>query len=146
VGRRLHPLLLLLVVASACATSHVPAPRVEIEQISKVGRTHVTTPSGTPVDFRLDIANSLDIPVTLTSVDIETVGLSGAYTMKRVRHAFSEAIAPHGSASLNVRAWVQQLQHTDSGQVSGSVMLRGVARFDSSRGPLRTAFVGRAEQ
>lgn len=148
VGQPLHPFFLAWVIAGAvaCAAAQRYAPAVSIEQSSPLPPNRVATRSGVPVDYRLQIDNSSDYPITLRSVEIETVGLSGAYSMKRVRHSFAEVIPPRATATLNVRAWVQRLQETEGGQASGSVMLRGVARFDSPAGPLRRAFVGRAAQ
>jgi hypothetical protein len=103
----------------------------------------MATQTAVPVDFRLDITNPLDYAVTLTSVEIETVGASGGYTMKRVRHAFSQEIPANTSANIPLRAWVQPLQMDERGRVSSPVMLRGTARFDARDTTIQTAFTGR---
>ena len=98
---------------------------------------------GIPVEYQLDVTNPLDHSVTLLSVEIETVGLSGGYTMKRVRHEFAQEIPAHTTATIPIRAWVQPLQETETGQVVNPVMLRGIAKFDSMGRMTRSAFTGR---
>ena len=123
------------------------APTVTIAQTSKVSPVRsgsgAASSTAVPVDFRLEVANPLDHAVTLTSVEIETVGASGGYLMQRVRHRFAQLIPAHGKVSLDVRAWVQPLQETDRGQVVSAVMLRGTARFESNGNTIQTAFAGR---
>lgn len=151
--RRLRPpFLLLLTLAVACASGAPTRPVVKIAQVSKVQtvRTAVLPldPSeghGVPVDFEIEVSNPLGYPITLKSVEVETVGTSGAYSMKRVRHAFSLVVHPGTAARLPIRAWVQPLQDTDSGDVSGPVTVRGIANFDSEAGALKTGFAGRVQ-
>jgi len=132
----------LLVRMFGCASGS-PAPTVAIAQRSTVVPLRVDPQRAVPVDYRLEVTNPLDHAVTLTAVEIETVGESGAYMMKRVRHVFAEVIPPHGKASIDLRAWVHPLQQTDTGQVASPVMLRGIAKFDSMGTTIRRAFAGR---
>lgn len=135
----------LLLFASCATQSNVATPLVTISQRSAVATYQVGIPGGVPVDYDVEIANPLDQAVTLKSLEIETVGLSGAYTMKRLRHVFDLTIAPHSTRAVPIRAWVQRLQETDRGDASALVNIRGVARFDSARGSLKTAFVSRVQ-
>ncbi|MEO8382110.1 MAG: hypothetical protein ABI779_20790 [Acidobacteriota bacterium] len=130
---------------STQSTSSAPKPSVTIEQTSDVNPFDSVQSTGVPVEYRLDFENPLDHDVTLTSVEIETVGNSGGYTMKRVRHAFSQPILAHGKSSIALRAWVQPLQLSDTGQIATPVMLRGSAQFDSLGSRIRTSFVGRVK-
>jgi len=145
VGLRPHPFFFLLLAAFvAGCVSRPPGPTVSIEQTSSVAALRVETPSGgLPVDYRLEVTNPSDDPVTLTSVEIETVGVSGGYMMKRVRHRFGRVIAPHATVTIDMRAWVHPLQESDSGQVVSPVLLRGMARFESMGRTLHRAFTGR---
>lgn len=145
VGLRPHPFLLLFFAAllAGCVSSP-PAPTVSIEQTSSVAAIRVETPGGgLPVDYRLEVTNPFDDPVTLTSVEIETVGVSGGYRMNRVRHRFGRVIAPHATVTIDMRAWVHPLQESDSGQVVSPVLLRGTARFESMGRTIQRAFTGR---
>lgn len=135
-----------VLLVAACAThSNVVTPLVTISQRSAVATYQVGIPGGIPIDYDVEVTNPLDQAVTLQSLEIETVGLSGAYAMKRLRHAFDLTIAPHTTQTVPIRAWVQRLQETDHGDASALVNIRGVARFDSAKGPLKTAFVSRVQ-
>ena len=146
--------LFLLAVATGCASAG-PArtsPGVTISQVSRVEPLRLATlpldpsvPHGVPVDYEIKVTNPFDHPVSLTSVEIETMGSSGAYSMKRVRHAFSLTINPRSSAVLPIRAWVQPLQDTDTGDVNGPVTVRGTASFTSDAGVMKTGFAARVQ-
>jgi len=143
-GRDFGPALLFLVLSAACASSS-GGPAVTIKQISKVAQATVRPESGLPVIYEVAITNPFDHPVTLTSVELETVGVSGAYALNRVKHAFDREIAPHGSDVVQVRAWVQPLHLTETDQASTPVNVRGTARFKSPAGVTQTAFTGRVQ-
>jgi hypothetical protein len=136
--------LLLILAATACA-SQSGSPLVSIKQVSAVAPLRITVEGGLPVEYEIEITNRFDHPVTLTSIEVETIGDSGAYAMKRVRHAFSQEIAPHANATVGFRAWVRTLQESDTGVVSSPTSVRGVARFDSSAGKTQTAFAARVQ-
>jgi len=135
----------LFIGVVGCASSQAVSPLVSIKQMSVVAPLRLQVEGGLPVEFQIEITNPFDHPLTLTSIEVETVGLSGAYAMKRVRHAFSQNIAPHAIATVGFRAWVQTLQETDTGTVSSPVSLRGVARFNSAAGNTQTAFAARVQ-
>lgn len=145
---RIRLLVFAALIASLieCASRQTMVPTVTIAQTSAVAPLRVEPKSAVPVDYRLDVTNPLDHSVTLIAVEIETVGLSGGYMMKRVRHTFARSIPPHATATINLRAWVQPLQETDTGQVVSAVMLRGIAKFDSMGSPIQSAFAGRLGQ
>lgn len=147
--------LLLLVTAMSCASgsSVRSSPDVKISQVSRVAPVRVaalpldtaTVAHGVPVDYNVEVKNPFDYPVSLTSVEIETVGDSGAYSLKRVRHLFSLVIKPQSAAVLPIRAWVQPLQDTDAGDVNGPVTVRGVASFTTDAGVMKTTFAARVQ-
>lgn len=144
--RRLRPPFALIALACASQSVAPSSPTVTIHQIAAVAPIRMPAAgAGLPVDYQLEISNPFDGDITLTSVELETVGSSGAYFMKRVRHMFSQKIAPHATEAIAIRAWVQTLQETDAGAVSTPVTLRGVAYFNSASGPKRTAFAARVQ-
>lgn len=146
-GRRHVLPLLLLIAASACASQQrdTRSPSVAIEQISNIARFEFSPAGGVPVDYRIHITNPLDVAVTLKSVELETVGLSGAYSMRRMRHHFDETIAANGSTNVDVRGWVIVLQRSQDGSVGMPVTLRGIARFTAADRDMRTAFAARVQ-
>ena len=140
-------MLLTVGLIAGCASGPAAmAPILNIVQISRVSPVRTAAETTVPVDYRIDIENPLDHSVTLVGVEIETVGESGGYLMRRVRHRFSQVVPAHGSSSINLRAWVQPLQMTDSGQVVTAVMLRGTARFESEGSIVQSAFTKRLAQ
>ena len=127
-------------------------PGVAISQVSRVAPLRLavlpldpSVANGVPVDYEIRVTNPFDYPVSLTSVEVETVGTSGAYSMKRVRHAFAIIINPRSAAVLPIRAWVQPLQDTDAGDVNGPVTVRGTASFTSDSGAMKTGFAARVQ-
>ncbi|MDQ6800236.1 MAG: hypothetical protein M3041_05300 [Acidobacteriota bacterium] len=136
--------LLLIITAIACA-SQSGSPLVSIKQLSAVAPLRIAVEGGLPVEYEIEITNPFDHSVTLTSIEVETIGDSGAYAMKRVRHAFSQDIAPHAVATVGFRAWVQTLLESETGVVGSPVSVRGIARFDSTAGKTQTAFAARVQ-
>lgn len=140
--------LLLLAACSSSSSaprSSGPAPTVTLQQLSAVPDIQINSQSKLPVDYRVTIDNPRDHAVTLTAIEVETVGQSGGYLMSRVRHPFSRTIQAKSSDTINFRAWVQPLSKDQGGDVTSPVLLRGTARFDSPAGSLRTNFVTRGQ-
>jgi hypothetical protein len=140
----------LLAVALACASGSAggPAksPAVEIRQLSEVMALLNPTSTGLPVEYELEITNPFDHPVTLTSIEVETVGSSGAYAMNRVKHNFTREIGARAVDVVAFRAWVRPLQQADSNQSNSPVLMRGTARFKSADGStMQSAFASRVQ-
>ena len=143
-GRDFGPALVFLILAVACASSSA-GPAVTIRQVSEVAQATIRPQSGLPVVYEIEITNPFNHPVTLISVEMETVGVSGSYAMNRVKHAFDREIAAHGNDVVQVRAWVQPLLLNENDRTSSPVMMRGTARFNSAAGVMQTAFTGRVQ-
>lgn len=147
-----HPVALVALTATLLGCASGPAkgparsPVVTIAQVSVAKPMHAAMETAVPVDYRLDVTNPFDHSVTLLAVEIETVGDTGGYALKRVRHSFAQSIAAHTTATIPLRAWVQPIQVTEAGRIAVPVMLRGTARFDSNGTTVRTAFASRAKQ
>jgi hypothetical protein len=146
--------LFLAVAAIACASAGPaqPSPQVTIAQVSKVEPLRLAVlplgsadSHGVPVDYEISVTNPFDHPVSLTSVEFETVGSAGAYSLKRVRHAFALTISAGSAAKVPVRAWVHPLQDTDAGDVNGPVTVRGTASFLSEGSAMKTGFAARVQ-
>jgi hypothetical protein len=143
-------------VIALCALSVLPGcastptsnsrPQVTIKQTSAVVPIRAATQTNVPVTYRLDVSNPLDHDVTLTSVMIETIGESGSYSMKPLRHSFRRTIKAHTVESFAIRAWVLPLQMNEQGRLSTPVMVRGNAQFQSAEGNLRSGFAERLDQ
>ena len=142
---RLGALLFAAALLAACASSTAQAPEVSIVQTSSVPDVRLNVASGLPIELQLRIRNPFDHEVKLVAVEIESVGQSGAYAMKRVRHSFDRAIAAGADDTVDLRAWIQPLQRDDRGDTDQPVMLRGTARFETPAGPMRRNFVTRTQ-
>jgi hypothetical protein len=147
VGLRPHLFLFAAAVVLRCASASHAVPAVSIEQISRVVPVNTALGTRVPVDFRIEVTNPLPHTVTLKAVELETVGSAGAYELKRVRHSFEQIIPAGSRSTFDVRAWVQPLQIGETGKVVSTVILRGVARFESEGGPtLRSSFTAHIRQ
>lgn len=133
--------------ASQSGSTGPRAPAVKLSQSSTVSKVGGTTSlrGGLPVEFRLAVENPFDHAVTLTALEVETVGESGAYVMRRVKHRFQKVIAAKSTEEIDFRAWVQPLSNDDSRNVSMPVQMRGVATFESEAGPMKRAFSDRVQ-
>ena len=147
--RRMVVIGMLLLAVVGCASGGgagaANEPQVKVEQISKVQKMNLETRTGLPVDYRITIHNPLDQEITLTALEIETVGVSGAYRLKRVRESFDRRIAPKATDAIEIRAWVSTLQETETGEVTGPVSIRGLARFSTPNGPVQSTFSDRVQ-
>lgn len=141
---RANRCLLVMFLISCSTATNLDSPKVTIEQTSPVASLRMGIEGGVPVDYRLRINNPQSEPLTLTSVEIETMGDAGAYSLRRVQHRFDRVVPARGSDELELRAWVRPLQDTEKGDVSNPVILRGIARFATAEGKeIRTSFTNR---
>jgi hypothetical protein len=134
--------------AICCATGtggKQATPLVEITQLTGVEALGVPQRQGRPVEYQIEITNPFDYAVTLTSVEVETVGDSGAYRLRRVKHVFARDIGPRAVDTVQFRAWVTPLQLTDRDDASSPVMVRGIARFKSASGVMQSSFATRVQ-
>ena len=137
--------VVLLPACTSSSSQSTVVPEVKLAQVGGVPDMRVESVSGLPVDFRVDIDNPAEEAVTLVSIEVEAVGNSGGYAMNRVRHAFSRVIPAKSSDTVTFRAWVQPLSRDQKGDVSGPVMLRGTARFQTASGVVKRNFVSRGQ-
>jgi hypothetical protein len=147
-GRSIRCLLIVvMILAAGCAaqSKRPPAPEVTLVQLSEVPDLRLNVVSGLPMHYRLKIVNPFDYAITLVMVEVESVGDSGAYGMKRVRHAFNRTIPAKSADAVDFRAWIHRLQIDIKGETSSPVMIRGSARFEGPAGVMRRNFVARAQ-
>lgn len=120
-----------------------PAPEVRIEQVGRLMALGVQPSGGIPMQYRLTITNPLDHEVRLVSVEVQSVGGAGGYTMNRVRHAFDQVIAARGSHHLDFRAWVRVATEGEMRSVDHPVLIQGLARFAGPAGSMTRNFSAR---
>ena len=131
-----------LVIAAACATgnqvsqnaAHIPLPEITI-----IGRTDLTNvptvASAIEAHFELRILNQADIPITLSRVDLESLGGGGIAIQSRNR-LYHAVIEPHSAQSVDV---MTTAVINDPNGFSGRspVQIRMTALFDSPQGALQ---------
>jgi hypothetical protein len=142
---RLIAVVVLCLGCSSVAQQDPTRPSVTLKQLSEVQPLLIHPDSGVPMEYRITITNPLDEPIHLVGIEIESMGVSGAYSMNRVRHRFDRTIAARSFDEVDIRAWVKILQQTDRGLVENPVLLRGVARFASHEGEIKAHFVSRVQ-
>lgn len=147
----------LLLFTLACASDRHPedsvqvaapsrvAPEVTLLQLTRAANLGLHVEGGVPVHYRLSIVNPFDYAVRLTSVEVESVGDLGAYSLKRVRHAFDLTIPAKTSKAIEFRAWVRPLYPDMLGENSSPVLLRGSAIFEGESGKVRRNFAARGQ-
>jgi hypothetical protein len=163
-GLMKRAVLFCSVLLAACASSMTPdaasGPSITIAQTSDARPLQAITTEGekhgvaqgvaptnrVPVDFRFTLTNPLSEPATLKAVEMETVGFSGGYSLKRVRHNFDHNVPAGSVSTVDVRAWVQPLQQTETGRITSAVMIHGIARFDVGGKTVRKAFSAKLAQ
>ena len=136
--------LILAVLLAACASSgpkaNVPAPEFSIEQT--FGPADAGYPTGPiEVQYRLEIANRADVPLTLKRITMQTVNPEGgAYSLTYPRDHYFNVTIPAKSAqpvefSAHAYGYGRSLRETEP------VTVRGVAYFSSPSGYVNQPFV-----
>ena len=143
---RLSFLMAAALISTACATSKpgqppvkIPDPGIGIEQV--VGPRELGYPYG-PIEVKYNFAvqNNASIPMTLTSIDIQSEGVAGgAYTLRRYSYPFHQEIPPNSVGVVTFWAkamgWGQSMRETEP------VTVRGVAHFRTPAGSTQKVFV-----
>src|SRR6266550_6543661 len=144
--RRFLILALLLVACSSSAPQNaaphakIPQPEFSIEQIFGPGDAGYPT-GPMEVQYRLEIANRADVPVTLERITIQTVNPSGgAYQLTAPRDYYFNRSIPAKSTET-VEFWAKAYSFGSSPRENEPVTIRGVAYFQSPSGYLNQVFV-----
>ncbi|MDQ6801816.1 MAG: hypothetical protein M3041_13365 [Acidobacteriota bacterium] len=121
----------VVVLLSGCGSSSNPASgpdvRVHLEQVS--GPPDVYYFAGpVNIQYRLSIANPTDEPLTLTRLDLQTLG-SGAYSLRAAATPMNLKVPPNANASYLISVWGR----ANGGYLSAGepVTIRGTAYFQS---------------
>lgn len=145
--RRWFGLLAILVVS--CATSKssgpaIPDPAIGIEQV--VGPRELGFPYGPiEVKFNFAVQNNAAIPMTLTSIDLQSEGISGgAYSLRRQSYNFNQDIPPNSIGVVTL--WAKAMSWGQSLRESEPVTVRGVAHFKTPNGSTQKVFIRELSQ
>ena len=129
----------LLLVVSGCASSRQssgPPVSVEIQQIGG-GQNIFYYRGPISVQYRVSITNPTNQPLTLTRLDLQTIG-PGAYSLRANGTPVNLRIPPNTTTSYNVSAW----GYARGGYLASTtpVSLRGTAYFQGPSGSFLKMF------
>ena len=97
---------------------------------------HVT--GGIPIQFRMTVTNTADFPITMKSVDLQSLG-SGGYEIAPTGLPFDVVVQP--GATEGVDFWVPANAQTSVAGANGAVALRITTTFDSPSGRFQNVSV-----
>jgi predicted component of type VI protein secretion system len=131
-----------LLAAVGCSSSnqlsqhaaHIPQPEITI-----IGRTDLVNipsiASGVPAHFEFRIVNQAEVPITLRSIDLTSLG-GGSIGIQSRNRKFDTVIAPHMAQSVDFLT-TAYLNDPNSFRGRSPVQIRAVALFDSTEGSLQ---------
>ncbi len=143
-------LLGLAMLLSSCATTGAKtgAKTAAIEptiQLAQLGGNEFQMQYAGPlvVSYQVRITNPSDTPITLRSLDLQTVGES-PYTIRKEPLYYKQEIPAKSSTDLTISVSA----YSAGGRFAPSepVMLRGIAHFDGPDGSFQTVFTQRIRQ
>jgi hypothetical protein len=138
--------LVLAAAVAGCASSqsgsglghtkvNIIEPEVTFIQTSLVAQVARDMTGNIPVRYQVRVANKSGEPITLTRIDVQSVG-EGAYSLRPQSHPFKKVIGPDQFELVDF--WVPAFISDEFGPTvygaNGPVTLRSVAHFDSPVG------------
>jgi hypothetical protein len=117
----------------------VAEPEIRITQVSEVPAAARYISGNVPVKYQIQVANHAKEAITLTRLDVQTMG-AGAYTLNPVSRPFSMKVAPDGLEAAEF--WVPAVINDPTVYgANGPVTLRCIAQFDSPMGQFQHIIV-----
>lgn len=119
---------LAIVLLAGCASnmsSSGPPVSVRVSQMNASSNVFYF-PGPVPLEYAVTITNPTDVPLTLTSLDLQTIG-PGAYFLRTAPTPMNLSIAPHATATYAISVWGR----SRGGYIASTepVSLRGIAYF-----------------
>lgn len=131
-----------LIIFTACASgtgisqsaAHIPQPQITIASLTDL-RNVPTVPSGINVHYQFRIVNEAEVPITLRSINLDSLGGGGISLQSKTRQ-YTTVIAPHQAQSVD---FLTTAYIANPGDYSGRspIQVRAVALFDSPEGSLQ---------
>ena len=131
-----------LIIFTACASgtgisqnaAHIPQPQITIASLTDL--TNVPTlPSGINVHYQFRIVNEAEVPITLRSINLDSLGGGGISLQSKTRQ-YTTVIQPHTAQSVDflTTAYINNPNEYSS---RSPIQIRAVALFDSPEGSLQ---------
>lgn len=117
----------------------VTRPDIEIAQISSIPQAARHVEGGIPVHFAMRVSNRFGEPITLKSVNLQSIGV-GAYDVSSTSRPFKTQIQP--DAEETVEFWVPaNVGMSTIVGANGPVTLRATLYFDSPVGQFQQVII-----
>src|SRR5512141_2990534 len=127
-------LVLLAACASSMSNTPVPAPDINIVQVhGPSDLPYSRGVSSVNAEYAIQITNKADVPITLTHVSLQSVGM-GTMAMRREERGYQAVVPPGATGEVRLQA---QLYFTSDSSGSPSrepLTLRATMNFDSPKG------------
>ena len=126
-------------LACASSTAKIPAPEIELVQISGPADQNYTS-GDIEVQYGVRITNRAAVPITLRNIQIRSTGVGGPYRLQPATYYFNRAIEPEKYE--DVAFWAKAVAEGDamSMDANAPVTIRATAFFESPSGGLRHVF------
>jgi hypothetical protein len=116
----------------------VAQPQVEIQQLSSVPLVAEQVTGGMPVQYRMSVTNTAQVPITLKRVDVRSMG-SGAYDVPPTSKPYSLVIEPGATEAFDL--WIPAYATTSVAGANGAVALQLRTQFDTASGSFQNVTV-----
>ncbi len=129
----------LVLFLIGCASASLSEPQIHIHQLSNVSEAarHIT--GGISVQYRVEITNRANQPITIKRIDLVSLG-TGAYTLRPSSNPFDARLNPGDATALELWAPAYIDDPTIVG-ANGPVSLRITVQYETPAGTSQSIVV-----
>lgn len=127
---------LLLLAACASSQSNAPVPAPEINIVQTYGPSDLPYSRGVSsinAEYAIQIMNKADVPITLTHVSLQSVGM-GTMAMRREERGFNAVVPAGATGEVRVNALLYFTSDASGSPTREPLTLRATMNFDSPKG------------
>ena len=134
--RKIAAVAFMLLAACASSKSNAPVPQPDVNIYQVYGPSDLPYSRGVSsvnAEWAIQVTNKADVPITLTHVSLQSVGM-GTMSMRREERGFQAVVPPGATGEVRLQA---QLYFTSDSSGSPSrepLSLRATMNFDSPKG------------
>jgi hypothetical protein len=133
--RRAASIVLVFIAGCASSRSSGNDPEIRLVQTSSVAEAARNVQGAIPVAFRLTIRNTLQTPLTLKRLELQSIG-EGAYSLSPLTRSYDRVIQPGAEESFDM--WGSANASATILGANGPVTIRAIAQFDAASGSFQT--------
>ena len=126
-------------LACTSAAPAVTPPEIDFVQLSGPAEQNYAQ-GDIEIQYGLRIRNEAATPITLRTIQVQSVGLGGSYRLRPNTYYFERAVQPQQSE--DVTFWAKAISQGDAAanDISAPITVRVTAIFDSPAGSFRRVF------